>query len=327
VVSEGIPAAVDCPSMRVCLMIEGQEDVTWDDWMALADASEAAGLDGLFRSDHYLSGDGRVGRGSLDAWTTLAAIATRTTRVRLGTMVSPATFRHPSVLAKCAVTVDHISGGRAELGLGAGWYELEHDAFGFPFPPLGERMALFEEQLEIVHGQFTQDEYSFSGRHYNLDRCPALPRPLQERMPLIVGGSGKPRTVAAAVRFADEYNTTEGELEGHRALRRALDQGCENAGRDPGSLVLSVMTTVLLGRDEAEFRERADRLASLHFPDSTGAQLIEKYRDECVFGTLEQAAERLDEMESAGVTRIMLQHLDHRDLDAVALIGELAAAG
>jgi F420-dependent oxidoreductase-like protein len=310
--------------MRICLMIEGQEDVSWEDWMALADASEAAGLDGLCRSDHYLSGDGRVGRGSLDAWTTLAAIGTRTERVRLGTMVSPATFRHPSVLAKSAVTVDHISGGRVELGLGAGWYELEHQAFGFAFPPLGERMELFEEQLEIVHGQLNEEEFSFRGRHYSLDRCPALPRPVQERMPLIVGGSGKRRTVAAAARFADEYNTTEGEVEHHRALRRALDAGCEQAGRDPGSMVLSVMTTCLLGRDEAELRERADRLASLHFTDTTGPDLIEKYRDECVFGTLEQAAERLAEMEAAGVTRIMLQHLDHRDLDAVALMGRLA---
>jgi F420-dependent oxidoreductase-like protein len=312
--------------MRICLMIEGQEDVTWDDWTALADACEAAGLEALFRSDHYLSGDGRVGRGSLDAWTTLAAIATRTQRVRLGTMVSPATFRHPSVLAKCAVTVDHISGGRVEVGLGAGWYELEHNAFGFPFRSLGERMELMEEQLAIVRGEWDDEEFSFAGRHYTLDRCPALPRPVQERMPLIVGGSGKPRTVAAAVRFADEYNTTEGDVEGHRKLRRALDDGCESAGRDPGSLVLSVMTSVLLGRDEAEFRERADRLASLHFPDSTGAELIEKYRHECVFGTLEQAAARLAEMEAAGVTRIMLQHLDHRDLDAVALMGELATA-
>src|SRR5689334_17585970 len=134
-------------------MIEGQEDVTWEDWVALAEACESSGLEGLFRSDHYLSGDGRIGRGSLDAWTTLAAIAARTERIRLGTMVSPATFRHPSVLANAALTVDHISGGRAELGLGAGWYELEHQAFGFAFPPLGERMEMLEEQLEIVHRQ------------------------------------------------------------------------------------------------------------------------------------------------------------------------------
>src|SRR5437763_15147585 len=169
--------------MRLCLMIEGQEDVTWADWVALADACESSGVEALFRSDHYLSGGGKIGRGSHDAWTTLAAIAARTARIRLGTMVSPATFRHPSLLANAATTVDHVSGGRAELGLGAGWYELEHRSFGFPFPPLAERMQLLEQQLEIVTGLWTQDEYSFSGRHYTLEACQALPPPLQRPHP------------------------------------------------------------------------------------------------------------------------------------------------
>ena len=137
-------------------MIEGQEDVTWPDWVALADACEASGLAALFRSDHYLSGDGLNGRGSHDAWTTLAALAARTSRIRLGTMVSPVTFRHPSLVANAAITVDHISGGRVELGLGAGWYELEHQVYGFPFPPMAERMAMLEEQLEIVTRQWSE---------------------------------------------------------------------------------------------------------------------------------------------------------------------------
>src|SRR5438309_1514901 len=138
-------------------MVEGQEDVTWTDWLPLADACETTGIEALFRSDHYLSGDGKIGRGSHDAWTTLAAIAARTSRIRLGTMVSPVTFRHPSQLANAATTVDHVSGGRVELGLGAGWYELEHAAFGFSFPPMAERMAMLQEQLEIVVGQWTQE--------------------------------------------------------------------------------------------------------------------------------------------------------------------------
>ena len=169
--------------MRLCLMVEGQEDVTWDQWLALAEATERTGLDGLFRSDHYLSGDGRVGRGSLDAWTTLAGIAAHTSRIRLGTMVSPATFRHPSVLGNSATTVDHISGGRVELGLGAGWYEMEHEAFGFPFPPLGTRMQMLAEQLEIITRQWTEDEFSFAGDALPLDRCPSLPRPVQQPPP------------------------------------------------------------------------------------------------------------------------------------------------
>jgi F420-dependent oxidoreductase-like protein len=308
-------------------MIEGQEDVTWDDWVALALACERSGLEGLFRSDHYLSGDGRVGRGSLDAWTSLAAIAVHTERIRLGTMVSPVTFRHPSLLARCAVTVDHISGGRAELGLGAGWYELEHEAFGFPFPPLRERMELLEEQLEIVRGQWERPEFSFEGRHHRLDRATALPKPVQSRMPLIVGGEGRPRSVAAAVRFADEYNAVFGDAGACRTLRGDLDAACREHGRDPGSIVLSIMTTCVIGRDESELAERAGRLAAAFWPDLSAAELLERNRSEWIAGTVEQVRERLAELEAAGVDRVMLQHLDHRDLDAVELIGaELAAA-
>jgi F420-dependent oxidoreductase-like protein len=313
--------------MRLCLMIEGQEDVTWEDWEALADACEASRFEALFRSDHYLSGDGRNGRGALDAWTTLAAIAVRTERIRLGTMVSPVTFRHPSLLSRAAVTVDHISGGRAEVGLGAGWYEAEHEAFGFPFPPLGERMELLAEQLEIVRRQWDEDEPSFAGTHYRLDRSAALPKPVQARMPLIVGGSGKPRTVAMAARWADEYNAVEGDPETCRRLRRALDDACRAEGRDPSSLVFSIMTTVLVGRDQGELEARAARLAELFSLDKTPAQVIEDNRADSIVGTVEEAAERLGQLEAAGVQRVMLQHLDHRDLDAVALLGgELAEA-
>ena len=308
-------------------MIEGQEDVTWDDWVALASACERSGLEGLFRSDHYLSGDGRVGRGSLDAWTSLAAIAVHTERIRLGTMVSPVTFRHPSLLARAAVTVDHVSNGRAELGLGAGWYELEHDAFGFPFPPLRERMELLEEQLEIVRRQWSEDEFSFAGRHYQLDRAPALPKPVQARMPLIVGGEGKPRSVAAAARWADEYNAVFGDPAACGDLRRALDAACAEQGRDPAELVLSIMTTCLVGRDERELSERADRLAAIYWPDLSGAEVLERHGAEWIAGTVEQVAERLAGLEAAGVTRVMLQHLDHRDLDAVELIGRELTGG
>jgi alkanesulfonate monooxygenase SsuD/methylene tetrahydromethanopterin reductase-like flavin-dependent oxidoreductase (luciferase family) len=178
--------------MRVCLMIEGQEDVTWDQWLALAGACEEHGLEGLFRSDHYESVMGMRERGSLDAWTTLAALAARTSRIRLGTLVSPATFRHPSVLAKSVVTVDHVSGGRVELGLGAGWHEGEHRSYGFVFPPTPVRMERLAEQLEIVTRSWTEDAFSFSGRHYQVQDLRALPKPVQRPPTLLVGGAAGP---------------------------------------------------------------------------------------------------------------------------------------
>lgn len=309
--------------MRLCLMIEGQEGVTWPQWEVLADACERSGLEGLFRSDHYLGIGGGEG-GSMDAWTTLAALAARTDRIRLGTMVSPATFRHPSVVANATTTVDHVSGGRAELGLGAGWYEAEHSAFGFPFPPLGARMEMFEEQAEIIVSQWTRDRFSFSGRHYTLTDCPAEPKPVQRpHPPLIVGGSGKPRTVAAAVRFAQEYNVVAPTVAEARDLRARLDEACDRAGRDPSTLVLSAMSTVLVGAGGDELRRRARVMIDRGYgegetdPDA----LVAANRDTWVCGTVSEAAERLAELADAGVERMMLQHLLHDDIGAVELMG------
>jgi F420-dependent oxidoreductase-like protein len=302
-------------------MIEGQEDVTWDDWVALADACEASGIETLFRSDHYLSGGGLIGRGSHDAWTTLAAIAARTSRVRLGTMVSPVTFRHPSLAATAATTVDHVSGGRVEFGLGAGWYELEHTTFGFPFPPIRERMEMLEEQLEIVVSQWTQDEFSFDGRHYRLENCRALPKPVQRpHPPVIVGGGGKPRTVELAARFAQEYNVVSADPQECRAIRSSLDAAAQRHGRDP--LVFSFMETTLIGRDRDDLIRRADRLGQIHFDGKSGEQLLAEDTGGWICGTVDEVAGQLEELAAAGLQRAMLQHLDHRDIDAVRLIGE-----
>lgn len=192
--------------VRVSLMIEGQEGVSWEQWVALARAAEESGLEGLFRSDHYAGLMGEEARGSLDAWTQIAALAAVTERLRLGTMVSPVTFRHPSLLAKAVVTADHVSGGRVELGLGAGWNVREHAAYGFPFPDLPERLELLEEQVEIVVRSWTEEEVSFSGRHYRLDALRAEPKPVQRPRPrLIIGGAARPRTARLAARWADEY--------------------------------------------------------------------------------------------------------------------------
>jgi len=306
--------------MRVCLMIEGQEDVTWDEWLALASACEASGLEGLFTSDHYLSCFAREERGSFEVWAVVAALAARTSRIRLGTMVSPVTFRHPSVVAKAAVTVDHVSGGRVEVGFGAGWWEREHAAYGFPFQTLGVRMEMLEEQLEIVHRSWTEGPFSFSGRHYDLEECPALPKPLQKPHPnLIVAGGGLPRTVRAAARWADEYNTWGVSPEEAAEIRRRLEEAWERSGRDPATLVFSLMARCAVGRDRAEAEERVRRSLELTF-ESDEDDPLGRART-WVSGTVEEVVEQVRAYEEAGVDRIMLQHFDHTDAEMVRLIG------
>lgn len=313
------------PPMRICLMVEGQEGVSWDEWVALARACEEHGLEGLFRSDHYASLMREEERGSLDAWATLTALAAVTERIRLGSMVSPATFRHPSQLAKAVVTADHVSGGRVELGLGAGWNEREHAAYGFPFPELSERLSMFAEQLEIVHRSWTEEVFSFDGRHYRLDAVRALPKPLQRpRPPLIVGGAARRGTVEPAVRFADEYDTTFASPEECRARRGRLDEACQRAGREPASLVFSLMTGCLIGRDEADVRERGRRLMERVGAAGDVHDFLRERSERTLVGTVEQVQARLSEYAAAGVERIFLQHLVHSDVDAVALMGSLS---
>jgi len=267
-------------------MVEGQEGVSWDDWVALARACEEHGYEALFRSDHYGPVVAEEERGSLDAWTTLAGLAAVTSTVRLGTLVSPATFRHPSVLAKSAVTVDHISGGRVEVGMGAGWNEAEHRRYGFPFPPTRERMDIFAEQLEIVHRQWKGEPFSFEGEHYRLADSNPRPQPVQSpHPPLIVGGRGGGRSVALAARWADEYNTVSPTADECRALRERIAAACEREGREP--LPLSVMTRLIRDPDDA--------------------------------------LRHLTELAEAGVERVMLQHLEHTDLEALQLIAEEVA--
>jgi F420-dependent oxidoreductase-like protein len=307
-------------------MIEGQEGVSWDEWLAVARACEEHGVETLFRSDHYLSLARPREREALDAWTTLAALAEATERVRLGTLVSPVTFRHPSVLAKSAATVDQISGGRVEVGIGAGWMEFEHTAYGFPFPETRVRMELLAEQVEIVHRQLTEERTSFTGKHYRLEDCPNLPRPVQEpRPPLIVGGTALPGTARPAARFADEYNTLLVDVEEARQRKRRVSEMCKRQGRDPATLRFSLMTGFLIGADETELTERARRLLERRGEDGDPAQLLRRYRERGVAGTPDQVVERLRALEDAGVDRVMLQHLLHDDLETLALVGREVA--
>src|SRR5215207_2265750 len=303
--------------MRVCLMIEGQEDVTWEQWLALAGACEEHGLEGMFRSDHYGPLMGMPERGSLDAWATLAALAARTSRIRLGTLVSPATFRHPSVLAKNVATDDHVSGGRDEG---------EHRAYGFEFPPTPTRMERLAEQLEIVTRSWTEDAFSFQGRHYQVQDLRALPKPVQRPRPtLLVGGAAGPKSLALAARFADEYNTVGVSLEELPERHGRLLDAWREAGRDPEEARLSLMTTCVVGRDRAEVSERVGRvLAAIGSHDSV-AEVVEA-RPNWLLGTVDEVAERLRGLEAAGVDRVMLQHLDHADTEMVAVLGELAAS-
>jgi F420-dependent oxidoreductase-like protein len=310
--------------MDVCLVIEGQEGVTWDQWLSLALACEEHGFDGLFRSDHYLSFEHPRERGAFDAWTTLAALAAITERVRLGTMVSPVTFRHPSLLAKSVVTVDHASDGRVELGMGGGWFEREHSAYGFPFPPTAERMDILAEQVEIVHRlwDWDEDEVTFRGTHYQLEACPALPRPLQDpHPPLIIGGGAGPRSAALAARWADEYDVVFVDPATARDRRGRVSAACERIGRDPGEVRFSVFTRVVVGADEDELRQRAAALMESLDEQGDVEAFIDGMRSNMTIGTVEQVLGRLEEYAKVGVDRVYMQHLVHDDLETVALIG------
>ena len=283
-------------------MVEGQEGVTWPQWLALAEACERHGIGTLYRSDHYLSQtDGN--RPATDAWTLLAALAARTSTLRLGTLVSPVTFRHPAVVAKAAATVDHLSSGRVEVGMGAGWMVDEHERFGFPFPETKERVRMLAEQLERVDRLLRDDPL-------------VVQRP---RPPLIVGGSAARGTADPAARLAEEYNTFGVDPAEAARRRRKLDAACERLGRDTASLRFSVMTPFLLGRDHAK------RFVEL-FPSAGSTDTVfEELRRRGLAGSTVDLVDGLREYEAAGVERVMLQHVVHDDLDVVAALGEIAA--
>jgi alkanesulfonate monooxygenase SsuD/methylene tetrahydromethanopterin reductase-like flavin-dependent oxidoreductase (luciferase family) len=309
--------------VELCLMIEGQEGVTWPQWRALAAACEEHGIATLFRSDHYQNLDGQhPERGSLDAWGTVIALSALTTKLRFGTLVSPTSFRHPSILGKLVVTADHVSGGRIDLGLGAGWHAGEHKAYGFPFLSTAERVDVLEEQLEILIGTWAQDDFSFSGAHYTLSGLNAQPKPVQRpHPPIIMGGNAGPRSADLAVRFADEYNTPFPSIEQIEKRKANIDRAFEEAGREP--IPFSVMAGAVLGADAAEVAHRARVVA-----DATGFDAEEIVREPpqgWIVGTIEQAAEQLAPIRDAGVSRVMCNQFVEPEVGQVARLGELAA--
>jgi F420-dependent oxidoreductase-like protein len=310
--------------VRFALMTEPQQGLSYDQIAAAARHAETAGFEAFFRSDHYGSFPGGKDHPTTDAWTTIAGISRETERIRLGTLVSPVTFRHPGSLAKIVATVDEMSGGRVELGVGSGWNDDEHAQLGLRFPPLGERFDMLEEELEILHGLWREpDGWSFDGRHWQIRDTLLRPRPVQRpHPPIILGGTGKPRSVRLAARWADEYNlqgVTPADVPPHRA---ALEEAVADAGRPPGSVVLSAMIGVLVAADDVELDARLERLMAVFELSSTDADAwLALRRPRYLMGTPDQILERVREYEAAGLERIMLQDWLPTDLDMLSLIG------
>jgi F420-dependent oxidoreductase-like protein len=301
--------------MLLRIFTEPQQGASYDDLLAVAQASESLGFDAFFRSDHYLAmGEADGLPGPSDAWVTLAGIARETTTIRLGTLLTAATFRLPGPLAITVAGVDAMSGGRVELGLGAGWFDSEHTAYGIPFPPLGERFERLEEQLAVITGLWgTPDgeRFSFDGAHYQLAESPALPKPVQQPgPPIIVGGGGAVRTPRLAARFGSEFNMPFSSLEdtGHQYERVA--DACRSAGRDPSSMVLSAAQIVCCGRDEAELSARAEAIG----------RSVDDLRAHGLCGTPDELVAKLGGFADAGADRVYLQVLDLHDFDHLDLV-------
>ena len=318
--------------MRFALMSEPQQGLTYAEILALARAAEDAGFETYFRSDHYASFPGESGLPTTDAWATLAGLARETTRIGLGTLVSPVTFREPGNLVKVVTTVDEMSGGRVELGLGAGWNDEEHAQHGLPFPEQGERFDMLEEQLAIVHGLWTEpDGWSHEGRHWQVSGARFYPKPVARagrRHPnIILGGRGGPRLARLAAIYADEMNissaTPEMAVEGFGRVREA----CRSIGRNPDELTYSAMTGVLVGRDEAEVRARlAELIRMFGGNDDELDEWLAERRKRWIMGTPDEARARVKKLEAAGVERLMLQTFLPRDLEMVRLLGEVFLA-
>ncbi|HEV7958701.1 MAG TPA: LLM class F420-dependent oxidoreductase [Acidimicrobiales bacterium] len=301
--------------MELRIFTEPQQGASYDDILGVALAAEEDGFGAFFRSDHYLKmGDVSGLPGPTDAWITLAGLARDTNRIRLGTLLSAATFRYPGVLAISVAEVDAMSGGRVELGLGAGWFDEEHTAYGIAFPSLKERFDKLEEQFEIIDGLWTTDigsTYDFSGKHYTLEDSPALPKPIQSpRPPLIVGGHGATRTPRLAARFADEFNVPFSPYEVSKTQFDLVDGACRAIGRDPSSILRSVAQVVCCGANDAEVARRAANIG----------RDVDELKLNGLAGTPAEIVDKIDEWSELELDRIYLQVLDMKDLDHVHLI-------
>ncbi|WP_263120513.1 LLM class F420-dependent oxidoreductase [Cellulomonas sp. RIT-PI-Y] len=305
--------------MDLRIFTEPQQGATYDDLLTVARATEELGFDAFFRSDHYLSMGGEGLPGPTDAWTTLAGLARETSRIKLGTLVTSATFRHPGVLAIQVAQVDQMSGGRVELGLGAGWFAEEHSAYGIPFP--AKRFGPLTEQLEVITGLWgtpVGERFSYEGEHYTLVNSPALPKPVQTSpidpsragVPVIVGGLGPKKTPALAARFATEFNLSFPALDQIGEKLDGVRAACREIGRDPGSIIMSSALVLVAGKDDAEVDRRAAAI---------GRDPLE-VRGVGIAGTPTAIVDRLGALAELGVSRVYLQVLDLHDLDHLELV-------
>jgi F420-dependent oxidoreductase-like protein len=302
--------------MELRVFTEPQQGATYDDLLRVARAAEELGYGAFFRSDHYV-GIGTEGLpGPTDSWVTLGALARETSRVRLGTLMTSATFRHPGPLAISVAQVDQMSGGRIELGLGAGWFEAEHTAYGILFPPIAERFERLEESLALVTGLWTTppgETFDFDGTYYQLADSPALPKPVQSpRPPIVVGGKGRRRTPRLAARYADEFNIPFETVESSAAIFGSVREACEEAGRDLASLTYSNALVLCCGADEAQIARRADAIG----------RSVEELRANGLAGTPDEVVDKIGRYAELGASRIYLQTLDLSDLDHLHLVAE-----
>ncbi len=302
--------------MDLRIFTEPQFGATYGDQLAVARAAEAGGFDAFFRSDHWQTFGGDGLPGPTDSWVTLGAIARETERIRLGTLVTSATFRLPGPLAIAVAQIDEMSGGRVELGLGAGWFDGEHDAYGIPFPETAERFDRLEEQLAVITGLWTTpvgETFSFAGAHYPMKDSPALPKPVQSpRPPVIIGGHGPTRTPRLAATYADEFNFPFSPIPDFTAQVERVTAACEARDRDPATMTWSTALTAVMGADEAEFQRRAEVIG--HDPEGL--------RTGQLGGTPDQIRDRLGQWAEAGAQRVYLQVLDLTDLDHIALLAD-----
>jgi F420-dependent oxidoreductase-like protein len=302
--------------MDLRIFTEPQQGASYDDLLAVAQATDALGFDAFFRSDHYLTMGGDGLPGPTDAWVTLGALARETSRIKLGTLVTAATFRHPGPLAISVAQVDQMSGGRVELGIGAGWYDDEHHAYGIPYPGIKERFERLEEQLAIITGLWETpagERFSYEGDHYAVKGSPALPKPVQSpRPPVIIGGHGAKTTPRLAATYAQEFNLPFSPVETFRTQRQRVTDACEAIERDPATMTWSAALVLCCGKDEAEVARRAA---------SIGRE-VDELRTNGAAGTPEEVLATLGTWAEAGVTRVYLQVLDLQDLEHLALVAE-----
>jgi F420-dependent oxidoreductase-like protein len=321
--------------MRFALMIEPQQGMSYGDQVAVAKRAEANGFEAFYRSDHYASFPGPAGRPTTDAWAVLAGLARDTDRIALGALVSPVTFRHPGHLAKVVTTVDEMSGGRVEVGVGAGWNDIEHRQLGLAFPPIKERADLLEDELAILHGLWGEpDGWSYKGHQVTIEDALFHPKPVdvpgRPRTPIggarpriLVGGSGSPRSYRLAARFADEFNLSSAGPDKAREAYAAVNEACAAIGRDPATLTKSTMAGVLIGRTQAEMDERTAAAVVAFGSAKDDRVWLDERLERWITGTPDSARAMVRSFAEAGVERIMLQDMLPWDLDMIDVMGEV----